>query len=1024
MTIPTITPLPTAPARTDPPATFITRADAFLAAMVTMQTELNTTIGSMNTDIAGVNADAIAAADSASAAASSATAAANAAGAALWVSGQAYAEGDAAISLVNYQTYRAETATSGTTDPSLDANWTAISGTFPDQTANAGKYLTTDGTDPLWDEPIPDQSGNAGKYLTTDGTDASWAAVSAGIIQLQAEENLTAGDLVQLGSSGAVKCKSSQRIQTHAMLLGDGDSYEASFIAYHPVHNYLVSVSTIDVLNYSDVKTWRWNGDRLELVNSTTYPQNHMLTQDFGKMIYDPSSSRIILVNRQVSSDDLDATVFTINADGSASDFNHTTIKAMSYVGALSCAYDANAERVLIAYNENGGASYARVLVIDPSDNSITAGAESISFDTNPTYLSMEYDSTNQVCVAAYKSSSNNGTAVVFTIDPSTNTVTWSTPVVFNSSAADYICLTYDSNNDKLAIFYQYASDLYGVMGYVSSGVTFWGTRERLDTYISTYNVASFNVAENKYYNLSSDSRYGLLRRFRANDNLNGFVEEAQQDYSAQTVDGDEPRYNPRYGLYDDVNKISYLQTFFEDGNGAFSVVAIAAPESQFSTLSTTSLGTASTSTDDNNSHILHLEDYAGGQNSYLFSYTDSSRDLKCRVGTVDFSDGTITLGSEIALNTGTDSNVYAWYDLNINRVVITWRNSTGAISYKMIDVDVVNKTVTQDTTGTVIATSYSSDGYAITYSKEMRKAYAHGYDASNFYVHSIYTQNSSTLGVFTGSSVLQWNPSGGSVGIVLRNEFPAIQIFGRNTTTQYYATYSLDRVPQLRRFASMGAYATNTTGFCYVPEFNILAWGSQSGFFLQSIGGDQTERDTSRPYDSYSNFASIVNDFTNNRTNLADYQNFIFFDKKLSAFLQFYGRYVFIHKWNGEYNNTSLTAVGEFEWGTSDGAQKTGYMAYDEASGCYMSINERDGQDVKIITVKQSAKDGALGFVVESVSAGVTVDIASTGAKYTAPYPVITGANYYVNDYGQITTSGSGTPFAKAISSTELVIK
>ena len=29
-------------------------------------------------------------------------------------------------------------------------------------------------------DPLPTQSGNAGKYLTTDGTDASWATVSGG----------------------------------------------------------------------------------------------------------------------------------------------------------------------------------------------------------------------------------------------------------------------------------------------------------------------------------------------------------------------------------------------------------------------------------------------------------------------------------------------------------------------------------------------------------------------------------------------------------------------------------------------------------------------------------------------------------------------------------------------------------------------------------------------------------------------------------------------------------------------------
>lgn len=51
--------------------------------------------------------------------------------------------------------------------------------TYPTQTGNTGKFLTTDGSSTSWAsvDALPSQTGNSGKYLTTDGTDASWASV-------------------------------------------------------------------------------------------------------------------------------------------------------------------------------------------------------------------------------------------------------------------------------------------------------------------------------------------------------------------------------------------------------------------------------------------------------------------------------------------------------------------------------------------------------------------------------------------------------------------------------------------------------------------------------------------------------------------------------------------------------------------------------------------------------------------------------------------------------------------------------
>lgn len=48
---------------------------------------------------------------------------------------------------------------------------------LPGQTGQAGKFVTTDGTNASWSQVYPTQTGQAGKYLTTDGTNTSWGVL-------------------------------------------------------------------------------------------------------------------------------------------------------------------------------------------------------------------------------------------------------------------------------------------------------------------------------------------------------------------------------------------------------------------------------------------------------------------------------------------------------------------------------------------------------------------------------------------------------------------------------------------------------------------------------------------------------------------------------------------------------------------------------------------------------------------------------------------------------------------------------
>jgi len=132
MIIPSITPLPPSPQRTDP-STFAARADASLTAQETVFTpELNAFASAVNVTQAEMTVLSETATEQAQIATTQAAAAASSAlsaGATVWVSGTTYTVGVSRYSPLDGQVYRRMVGGAGTTDPSLDAvNWRVVNG--------------------------------------------------------------------------------------------------------------------------------------------------------------------------------------------------------------------------------------------------------------------------------------------------------------------------------------------------------------------------------------------------------------------------------------------------------------------------------------------------------------------------------------------------------------------------------------------------------------------------------------------------------------------------------------------------------------------------------------------------------------------------------------------------------------------------------------------------------------------------------------------------------------------------------
>ncbi len=199
-----------------------------------------------------------------------------------------------------------------------------------------------------------------------------------------------------------------------------------------------------------------------------------------------------------------DGTVGIITQTGSANPSVGTVETFNTFNTAPSSAYDASSGRVVITWSEWNGSAYsgkAIVGTVDPSNNSITFGGAG-TFNNRSTDLKSVSNGNGKVVIVytdAQSGAGDKGTAVVGTVNGTS--ISFGSEEIFNTGLTYRFACAYDSTNDKVVVCYQdqnNSSSGRAKVGTISNTSISFGNEEIFSSTNTDWMAAAYDSSNKK----------------------------------------------------------------------------------------------------------------------------------------------------------------------------------------------------------------------------------------------------------------------------------------------------------------------------------------------------------------------------------------------------------------------------------------------------------------------------------------------------------------------------------------------
>lgn len=363
-----------------------------------------------------------------------------------------------------------------------------------------------------------------------------------------------------------------------------------------------------------------------------------------------------------------DGSSVIVNADGTVSVVDAVaegagtpTVYENAFAPWTSVTFDSSNNKVVIAYRDDGNSGYGTAVVGTVSGTSISFGTPVVFESASSSYMSVIYDTNAQKVVIAYTDvgNSNYGTAIVGTV--SGTSISFGSAVIFNAATSQYNSATFDSSTNKVVICWQNnGSDGKAIVGTVSGTSISFGSSVTFSSGTALYISATYDSLNSKpVITYSGPSNYATA--------IVGTVSGTSISFGTPVVfHSVEPNYTT--ATFDSTN--NKVVVAYRNNNAGARGTAIVG------TVSGTSISFGSTvqfNTDVTNYTSAVFDSNSG---KVVISYSDynNSQYGTAIVGTV--SGTSISFDTPIVFEAAGVDYIGSAYDSNSNKVVIAYRDA------------------------------------------------------------------------------------------------------------------------------------------------------------------------------------------------------------------------------------------------------------------------------------------------------------------------------------------------------------